>query len=103
MPSPSTATVSLRLPSTESYFSRWASVPASVMSFTATISIWLSPFAARMMFRPMRPNPLIPTRVAMCSPETTRRTDDEASQQTFYSSEAPLPSQAGPVAAALPR
>ena len=65
MPSPSTFTSSGRLPSTESYFSRCASVSAPVMSFTATRSMSLSPRAARMMFRPIRPNPLIPSRVAI--------------------------------------
>src|SRR5262249_2796315 len=66
--SPSTAiasclatTVACRLPSTESYLRRCASVLALVRSFTATKSMSLSPSAARMMLRPMRPNPLIPT------------------------------------------
>src|SRR5439155_20330414 len=51
------------VPCTESYFSRWASVSASVMSLTATKSR-SEPDAkhARRMFRPMRPKPLIPTR-----------------------------------------
>jgi len=39
------------LPSTESYFSRCASVLAFVRSLTATKSISLSPSAARRMFR----------------------------------------------------
>ena len=49
----------------ESYFSRWASVSAFVKSLTATISMPLSPIAARMMLRPIRPNPLIPTLMAI--------------------------------------
>ena len=57
-----------RLPRIESYFSRWASVAVFVMSFTATKSMSLLPSAARMMLRPMRPNPLIPTLMGMCSP-----------------------------------
>ena len=65
--------VAERLPSTESYFSRCASVLASVMSFTATKSMAASPRAARMMLRPMRPNPLMPTLIDMyqSSGETT--------------------------------
>jgi hypothetical protein len=53
------------LPSTESYLSRCASVAALVKSLTATKSMFLSPSAARMMLRPMRPNPLIPTLTAI--------------------------------------
>src|SRR5262245_52591261 len=70
--SPSTAMASLlastrewRLPSTESYFSRCASVCALVRSLTATKSMFLSPSAARMMLRPIRPKPLIPTFTGM--------------------------------------
>ena len=65
MPSPCTSTFAFRLPSTESYFSRCASVAALVRSFTATKSISLLPSAARMMLRPMRPNPLMPTFTAI--------------------------------------
>src|SRR5262245_39283510 len=54
-----------RLPRIESYLSRWASVSALVRSLTATISMDESSIAARMMFRPMRPNPLIPTLTAI--------------------------------------
>src|SRR5258706_815352 len=55
------STRACRLPTTESYFSRCASVWALVRSLTATKSMFLSPSAARMMLRPIRPNPLIPT------------------------------------------
>ena len=55
----------LRLPRIESYLSRWASVSALVRSLTATMSIESSSIAARMMFRPIRPNPLIPTLTAI--------------------------------------
>ena len=57
-------------PCTESYLSRWASVLVSVMSFTATKSISLAPiaWAARTTLRPMRPKPLMPTRIAIVSP-----------------------------------
>jgi hypothetical protein len=54
-----------RLPSTESYFNRCASVCALVRSLTATKSMPLSPSAARMMLRPIRPKPLIPTLTGM--------------------------------------
>src|SRR3954469_3535995 len=70
--SPSTAmlscrasTCACRLPSTESYLSKCASVLALVRSLIATKSMFLSPSAARMMFRPIRPNPLIPTLTGM--------------------------------------
>src|SRR6478736_3984888 len=56
-----------RLPRIESYLRRCASVFASVRSLTATMSIPLSPMAARMMLRPMRPNPLIPTFTAIAN------------------------------------
>ena len=53
-------------PYTESYLSRCASVPASVMSLTATTSMSaLDSLAARNTLRPMRPKPLIPTRTDM--------------------------------------
>src|SRR5580765_4487202 len=61
MPSPDTSTFAYRLPSTESYFNKCARVAALVRSFTATKSMFASPSAARMMLRPMRPNPLMPT------------------------------------------
>src|SRR5437763_1353199 len=73
--SPLASTFARRLPSTESYFSRCASVCAFVRSFTATKSMFRSPSAARMMFRPMRPNPLMPTRTGI----------DISSRQTFHS------------------
>jgi hypothetical protein len=42
---------------------------ALVMSFTATKSMSRLPSAARMMLRPMRPNPLMPTLMAIeCLP-----------------------------------
>src|SRR5215831_18329190 len=62
------STLALRFPSTESYFSRCASVAALVRSLTATKSIFLSPSAARMMLRPIRPNPPMPTLTAILSP-----------------------------------
>ena len=40
---------------------------ALVRSFTATKSISLLPSAARMMLRPIRPNPLMPTFTAIAS------------------------------------
>src|SRR3954452_25567954 len=59
------STLACRLPRTESYFSRCASVCALVRSLTATKAMFLSPSAARMMLRPIRPNPLIPTLTAI--------------------------------------
>src|SRR5690348_11521617 len=60
------STVPGKFPNTESYLSRWASVPASVMSLTATISTSASDScAARKTLRPMRPKPLMPTRTGM--------------------------------------
>src|SRR5262249_6463356 len=65
MQSPFASTPACRFPSTESYLRRCASVVAFVKSFTATKLMFRSPSAARMMFRPIRPNPLIPTRTAI--------------------------------------
>src|ERR1700729_2886822 len=53
----------------ESYFSRYARVLESVMSFTATNSIAESPSAARRMFRPIRPKPLMPTLTGILPPK----------------------------------
>jgi hypothetical protein len=55
------------VPRTESYFSRWARVLASVMSLTATYSTSGSFQESRSMFRPIRPKPLMPIRIAMRS------------------------------------
>src|SRR5712671_4354038 len=75
------STRALRLPSTESYLSRCASVCALVRSLTATKSMFLSPSAARMMFRPIRPNPLIPTLTAI---------DILQTNVSFYNSSPPM-------------
>src|SRR6266436_3366223 len=71
---PSTAIVSSvcvtlcgRLPRTESYFKRCARVFASVTSLTATNWMSLSSSAVRMMLRPMRPKPLMPTLMGITS------------------------------------
>src|SRR5947208_1452655 len=64
--SPSARTSPSNLPSTESYFNRWASVLVSVMSFTETTSKSAPCFlAARRKFRPIRPKPLIPILTVM--------------------------------------
>src|SRR5215472_11568165 len=58
------------VPSSVSYFSKWANVPMSPRSFAATISMPGAGIActARQKFLPIRPNPLIPTRtVTRCS------------------------------------
>src|SRR3954453_24109163 len=59
-------TLAPRRPITESYLSRWVMVLMSPRSFTATIST-SAPWAwiARKKIRPMRPNPLTPTRMVM--------------------------------------
>src|SRR3954453_8263540 len=63
MPSPSAPTSSGRTPRMLSYLSRCARVSGLVRSFTATISRSLPlAAAARQKLRPMRPNPLMPTR-----------------------------------------
>src|SRR4028118_1147641 len=63
MPSPSAVTSSDRTPRMLSYFSRWARTSLLVRSLTATISMSLPlAAAARQKLRPIRPNPLIPTR-----------------------------------------
>src|SRR3954471_20757263 len=63
MPSPSAAMSSLRTPRMLSYFSRCASTSGLVRSLTATISMsWPLAAAARQKLRPIRPNPLMPTR-----------------------------------------
>src|SRR3954454_16926188 len=63
MPSPSAPTSSDSLPRMLSYFSRCARTSGLVRSLTATISMsWPLAAAARQKFRPMRPNPLMPTR-----------------------------------------
>jgi hypothetical protein len=64
--SPDTDTSTGRVPSTVSYLSRCAMVAMSPRSLAATISMPRSPSAAltaRQKLRPMRPNPLIPTRI----------------------------------------
>src|SRR5881628_3670882 len=68
--SPLASTVPGKRPCTESYFSRCARVFVSVMSLTPTNSrsVCFAIVAARSTFRPMRPNPLIPTRTAMTLP-----------------------------------
>src|SRR5690606_26113055 len=63
--SPSTRTSTPSGPNTESYFSRCASVPASERSLMATNSMSGSFRAVRSTVRPMRPNPLIATRIAI--------------------------------------
>ena len=53
---------------TESYLSRWAIVSTEPRSLTATNSMsapWL--LTARKKLRPMRPKPLMPTRMVMLS------------------------------------
>jgi len=54
-------------PCTESYLRRWASVLVSVRSFTATKSSSTAfiALAARTTLRPIRPKPLMPTRVGI--------------------------------------
>src|SRR6478752_2574688 len=65
--SPSTVTVPGKRPCTESKRSRWALVSTGPRSLMPTTSISLRPDSAmaRNTLRPMRPNPLIATRIAM--------------------------------------
>src|ERR1700733_5279859 len=65
MVSPSTLTASGSVPRIVSYLSRCAIVLMSPRSLAATISKPVFPlaFAARQTLRPMRPKPLIPTRI----------------------------------------
>src|SRR5271157_2503414 len=66
MVSPDTDTSIGRTPSTVSYLSRCAIVAMLPRSLAAMISMPRSPsaaFTARQKLRPMRPNPLIPTRI----------------------------------------
>src|SRR4051794_13232179 len=71
MVSPSTDTGCGSLPTTLSYCSKWAMVATSPRSLAATTSMPRSAaalpgaFTARQKLRPMRPNPLIPTRTVM--------------------------------------
>src|SRR6516225_2484942 len=68
--SPSAVTSTSSLPNTVSYFSRCALVAGLVRSFAATISISLPCVAwtARQKPRPIRPNPLMPTRIVTALP-----------------------------------
>src|SRR5579859_5810984 len=66
---PSAVTSTSSLPSTVSYLSRYALVAGSVRSLAATISMpppcppACAAWTARQKFRPIRPNPLMPTRI----------------------------------------
>jgi hypothetical protein len=64
---PSTASTSAsHTPATESYFSRWAISSSEPRSLAATKSMSAPVcLAARKKLRPIRPNPLMPTRMAM--------------------------------------
>ena len=88
--------VPLERPRFESYLSRCAIVFASPRSFAATISKSASRFsAARKKFRPIRPNPLIPTRTAMSLPCRSRaaslRMADERCVGSFTAGPTPTP------------
>src|SRR5574341_184874 len=63
--SPFASTLAASVPWTESCFSRCARVFASAKSLTATTSMSLASRAVRKKTRPMRPNPLTPTRRLM--------------------------------------
>jgi len=68
MPSLVIATGTSRLPCVESYRKRWALTSGDVRSFTATTSMSGFDSDARKNPRPMRPNPLIATRIATTAP-----------------------------------
>ena len=61
----SNRTSSFSVPKSESYFKRCARVRTSVRSFTATKSISSRPKPVRRRQRPIRPNPFIPTLIAI--------------------------------------
>ena len=85
MMSPDTDTSSARVPSTVSYLSRCAMVAMLPRSFAATISKPRSPSAAltaRQKLRPMRPKPLIPTRIVTV-PKSPRRSRDRQRSETI--------------------
>src|SRR5438093_635486 len=65
--SPLAVTSARRVPCTESCLSRWASVFASARSLTPTTSMSVASSAVRKKTRPIRPNPLTPTRTLMAS------------------------------------
>src|SRR5439155_194457 len=65
MASPLACTSAARAPWTESCLSRCASVLASARSLTPTTSMSFDSRAVRKKTRPMRPNPLTPTRMLM--------------------------------------
>src|SRR4029079_12463031 len=67
MESPSIVTMPGKRPCTESKRRRWALVSTGPRSLIPTTSMSLRPDSAmaRKILRPMRPNPLIPTRIAM--------------------------------------
>ena len=81
MPSGLASTAYLDLPCTESYFRRCASVFVSVRSFTATHSIFSSWIPAWRTCLPMRPKPLIATRIIIPTPLMT---DKEIIQNDIY-------------------
>src|SRR3954470_21080282 len=73
MPSPSATTSCGRRPRMLSYLSRWARASLLVRSLTATISMsWPLAAAARQKLRPIRPNPLMPTRTVTADLPLTR-------------------------------
>ncbi len=75
MPSFDALIVCGSVPSTESYFRRWAIVSSDPRSLTATKSMSAPrSVAARNRLRPMRPKPLMPTRTVMRGGSFHRRT-----------------------------
>src|SRR6266496_4460484 len=76
MMAPASALTSLcRGPRIESYFNRWARVLVSVRSFVPTISTSGLSIAARTTFRPILPNPLIPTLIAIKNSQDSNQPD----------------------------
>src|SRR5215204_1009662 len=77
------AVISLsRLPITESYFKRCASVFVSLRSLTATKSMSLSPTPERRTLRPIRPNPLMPTLIPLCN-DSPKKTSTILKRSTY--------------------
>src|SRR6266702_333653 len=96
--SPSTVTVPGKRPCTESKRNKWALVSTGPRSLIPTTSISLRPDSAmaRKILRPMRPNPLIATRIAMLvSPLIAGATPRKGSTAVLTADRPVLPGENG--------
>src|SRR6266581_6760363 len=97
--SPFATTSASSAPCTESCLRRWASVLASARSLTATASISGVSSAARKNTRPIRPNPLTPTRTPMVRSLMTIVEDSRSlplEKSPDYRREGPTPASGAP-------